>query len=174
MIHGRSEEDKIINKCQMPWNLLLSGMEWQDIAAMSNHKLSEMIGLKKQEKVNDTPQQDPNDNQRQGSGGPNPNPGLNPNPNPNPGLNPNPNPNPGLNPEPELDLDLNPDDLPLTQKWSDKYPRLAKIKPLAYIIDKIDQWIDKSPTLSKIFRRNEKPSGLLYKRVNKRTRFSRK
>lgn len=168
MIHGKSEEDKIINKCQMPWNLLLSGMEWQDIAVMSNQKLSEMIGMKKQEKIN---------NIEGGQGGPKPAPdpdhNPNPKPNPKPNPNPNPNPNPGLNPNagaglgPDLDPDSNPDNLPVVLKWSDKHPKAARIKPLAFVMDMIDEFINKTPILAKLFKRNERPNGMLYGRIRK-------
>lgn len=160
MTNGRSEEDKIINKCQMPWNLLLSGMEWQDIAVMSNQKLSEMIGLKRRDKVNDGPQQDPDDGQGIGGSNPRgPNPdhggpgGSNPgrDPGDGSGLNPD-NPNPG----PDLDPDLDPDDLPVVQKWSDRHPRAARIKPIAFVMDKIDEFINKTPILAKLFKRNKK------------------
>lgn len=175
MTSGRSEEDKIINKCQMPWNLLLSGMEWQDIAVMSNQKLSEMIGLKRRDKVNDGPQQDPDDgqgqdpNDGQGNGGSNPrgpNPdhggpgGSNPGANPNPGLDPDAgsglDPNNGQGLDPDNGQGLDPNDLPVVQKWSDRHPRAARIKPLAFVIDKIDEFINKTPILAKLFKRNKK------------------
>lgn len=47
---GTSPEDKIINKCKLPWKNLLNGMKWQEIARMSNEKLGELAGIPKKDK----------------------------------------------------------------------------------------------------------------------------
>jgi len=39
---GKSEEDKVINKCKMPWELLLAGKGWDEIAVMPEEEIYEL------------------------------------------------------------------------------------------------------------------------------------
>lgn len=162
----KSEEDQIMNKCRLPWELLSNGMDWKDISMISNQRLSEMVGMKRKEKIEPVPELTPEpelepeqelEPPASGPVPPTPEPEQEPEP-PAQGPVP-PAPEPEQEPEPPAP---EPEPGPIMISFSEKHPKLAKIKPfslaiaLGKAVDSISNFINKRPRLANIFKRKER------------------
>ncbi len=176
----KSEEDQIMHKCRLPWENLLNGMDWKDISVISNQRLSEMAGMKRKEKV------EPEQPQQEGQGEIPPESQVSNPSEPKQGQNqegkgqqreiPPMPPTPEQVPEPEEEGELPPESEqeqeeqeeqeepdpipPVPTKYSDNHPKLAKIKPLAFLVDiAVGAWgglKNRFPNLANMFKRKEK------------------